>query len=175
MLSYASSFIFRLAIAAGILIAPIGAIAGGVVTEGMTASGEEAPALSLVNSAFGIYTGDQVIVAVNEDPCNTDDESAQVDETDEACETEEAEQQSNDDDTTDDALYLWMSNVLGGHDAALDNDSNVEGDFESSDAGNNSDESETQIATAGGCTSLPASSLSLLLGVFALARRRVRN
>ena len=156
MLKFTSKLLTQLAVALALLLAPITTMAGGVVTEGMT--GEDS--LTLVNSAFGVYTGDQAIAIASDD---SDEEET---------EAEEEADEDDDSDDTDDAVYLWMSSVFGGHDAAMDGEGAVPGDFDGDVS--NSDSTDPQLNAAGGCAATPTSALSLLIGLAAFIRRRRR-
>ncbi len=149
MLKYSSNLLAQLVIALAFLLVPMTTMAGGVVTEGMT--GEDS--LTLINSTFGVYTGDQAIAVVSDESDDSDDDNS---------------------DETDSAIYLWMSSVFGGHDAAMDPESNVEGDFDSSNENNSNGTDSTQVAAAGGCSAASPSSLGILglLGLLGLLRRK---
>ena len=156
MLEFTSKLLAQLVVALALLLAPITTMAGGVVTEGMTGEGS----LTLVNSAFGVYTGDQAI-AVASDDSDDDEETSEAEEADE-----------EDDDDTDETVYLWMSSVFAGHEAAMDSEGTVPGDFDGDFS--NSDSTDPELNAAGGCAATPTSALSLLIGLAAFIRRRRR-
>ena len=167
MLRFAPKALVPIVTIIAITFIPISAISGGVVTEGVTT--EDSTELSLINVAFGADTGGQIIVTNEEAEAEAEAETETNTETD-------SNSDDSSDDTTSEELFLWMSSVFGGHDAAVEPDSSVEGNFEvSTSPTTQSEPSATQTNAVGGCAAVSSSTLSCLIGFAVLIRRRRFN